>query len=208
MAAGHFDRDKLLQTINGFHGFRALLLYLLNLVNDMNMKMNKLAVAIAAMAMMGAALAAADTASLAVSATVENACAISAGTLAFGTLTLGVNPGMGTVTPANKDADSGATISIVCTNGATAAITAGLGVQPSGTVRRMISGSDYLAYELYTDAGRGTVLDSTTGAIAYTGTGATTTDKAVYGRITGAQLAAAKKGSYADTVAMTITYTP
>ena len=65
-----------------------------------------------------------------------------------------------------------------------------------------------LAYELYTSAARTTVLDAEMGSIPYLGTGATTTTEAIYGRITGAQLAAAKKGSYADTVAMTITYTP
>ena len=61
--------------------------------------------------------------------------------------------------------------------------------------------------ELYTDAGRATVFNATN-SISYTGTGAATTNQAVYGRITGAQLAAAKKGSYTDTVAMIITYTP
>lgn len=174
----------------------------------MNTKFSKLALAIGALVMAGGAMAATDTANLGVGATVENACAIGAGTLGFGTLALEVNAGLGTVTAANHNADSGATISIVCTNGASAAITAGLGANAAGSVRKMISGSDLLAYELYTDSGRGTVLDATTGSIAYTGTGAATTDKAVYGRITGAQLAAAKKGSYADTVAMTITYTP
>lgn len=172
----------------------------------MNTKLNKLALVIGAMVMAGSAMAATDTANLAVGATVENACAISGGTLAFGTLALEVNAGLGTVTAANHDADSGTTISIVCTNGASAAITAGLGANAAGSVRKMISGTDLLAYELYTDSGRGTVLDSTTGSISYTGTGATTTNKAIYGRITGAQLAAAKKGTYADTVAMTITY--
>ena len=174
----------------------------------MNTKMNKLALAIAAMAMAGAAMAASDTANLAVSATVENACAISAGTLAFGTLALEVNAGLGTVSAANHDADSGSTISIVCTNGASAAITGDLGANATGSVRKMASGANRLAYELYTDSGRGTVLDTSTGAISYTGTGAATTDKAIFGRITGAQLAAAKKGSYSDVVAMTITYTP
>jgi spore coat protein U-like protein len=185
-----------------------LLLLIEILENEMTVKMNKLAIAIASMMLAGAAMAATDTANLAVSATVENACAISAGTLAFGTLALEVNAGMGTVTGANHDADSGTSIKIACTNGASAAITGDLGANATGSVRKMASGADRLSYELYTDSGRGTVLDATTGAISYTGTGATTTDKAIFGRITGAQLAAAKKGSYSDTVAMTITYTP
>ncbi len=174
----------------------------------MNKKIARFAVAIGTLVLAGGAMAATDTANLTVGATVENACAISAGSLSFGTLALEVNAGLGTVTAANHDADSGASISVVCTNGASAAITGGLGANAAGSVRKMISGSDLLSYELYTDSGRGTVLDTTTGSIAYTGTGAATTNKAVYGRITGAQLAAAKKGTYSDTVALTITYTP
>jgi spore coat protein U-like protein len=168
----------------------------------------KLALVIGAMVINGAAMAATDTADLAVSATVVNACAIGPGSLDFGSLALEVNAGLGTVTGTNHDADSAASISIVCTNGASAAITGGLGLNAVGSVRKMISGSDLLAYELYTASNRSTVLDTTAGSIAYTGTGATTTDKAIYGRITSAQLAAAKKGTYADTVALTITYTP
>ena len=172
----------------------------------MNTKMNKLALAIAAMVMAGSAMAATDTANLAVSATVENACAIGAGTLAFGTLTLGVNTGAGTVTPVNKDVDSSA-ISLACTLDASATITAGVGANSAGAVRNMISGSDLLAYELFTTAGRTVVLNGAN-SIPYTGTGAATTTTVIYGRITGAQLAAAKKGVYADTVAMVVNYTP
>ena len=87
------------------------------------------------------------------------------------------------------------------------AITAGLGANAVGSVLDMDSGVDRLAYELYTNAGRATVLNAAN-SISYTGTGAATTTQAIYGRITGAQLAAAKKGSYPDTVGMTITYTP
>ena len=176
----------------------------------MNAKLNKIALAIGALAIAGSAMAtpATDSANLVVSAVVENACAIGAGTLNFGTLALEVNAGLGTVSAANHDANSGTSISIVCTNGASAAITGDLGLNASGAVRRMKSGSDALAYELYTDVGLGTVLDASSGSISYSGTGAATTDKAVYGRITGAQLAATKKGSYSDTVGLTITYTP
>ena len=169
--------------------------------------MTKNIIVAASMLLAGGVWAATDTANLAVSATVVNVCAIGPGTLAFGSLGLGVNAGAGTLNPANHDADSGSTISIVCTNGASAAITAGPGANAVGSVRNMISGANVLAYELYTDTGRGTVLNASN-SIAYTGTGAATTTQAIYGRITGAQLAAAKKGSYTDTVAMIITYTP
>lgn len=171
-------------------------------------KINKLALAICVMGLTGGAWAATDTANLAVSARVENACAIGPGTLDFGTLALDVNAGLGTVTGANHDASTGSSISIACTKDAAASITAGLGSNASSSIRRMDSAGDKLAYELYTSTLRDTVLDTTTGSIAYTGTGEATTATTIYGRITGAQLAAAKKGNYTDTVAMTITYTP
>lgn len=176
----------------------------------MNTKMNKLALAIGILAMAGATTAATEGADLAVGATVENACAIGPGTLAFGSnLSMAVNSDGTAGSTANVDADTGTTISIICTTGASAAITAGLGLNAAATtVRKMISGADLLTYELYTSGARTTVLDTTTGSIAYTGTGAATTTTAVYGRILGSALAAAKKGSYGDTVAMTITYTP
>ena len=172
----------------------------------MNARMTKIAVAATALFLSASTWAATDTANLAVSATVVNVCAIGPGTLAFGSMGLGVNSGAGTLNPVNHDADSGSTISVVCTNGTSAAITAGFGANALVTTRRMISGIDLLTYELYTDAGRLTVL-SPLNAIAYTGTGLVTS-QTVYGRITGGQLAAAKKGSYTDTVAMTITYNP
>lgn len=176
----------------------------------MNTKLSKLALAISAMAMVGTSIAATDTANLTVGASVVNACAIGPGTLNFGALGLVVVPGAGTVgVNGDNDADSGATMSVVCTNGASATIGGGLGLNAAGAVRKMISGADLLTYELYADAGRLTVLDNTVpGSIAYTGTGAATTTDAIYGRVTAAQLAAAVKGTYSDTVALTITYTP
>jgi spore coat protein U-like protein len=178
---------------------------------DMNTKMSKLALAIGALVMAGGAMAATDTANLAVTATVVNNCAIGPGTLAFGsTLSRAVNSGLGTAgTTANVNADSGATVSIICTNGASATITGGLGLNAAaGTVRKMISGTDLLAYQLYTTAARTIALDTTTGSIPYTGTGSATTTTAIYGQILAADLNAAKKGSYSDTVALTLTYTP
>lgn len=174
----------------------------------MNTKMSQLALAISAIAISGASMAATDTANLTVGASVVNACAIGPGTLAFGSLSLAVNANGTAGSTVDVDADSGTSISIICTSGASAAITAGLGANAAVSVRNMISGADLLPYELYTDAGRLTVLDTTTGSIPYTGTGAATTTTAVFGRILGTDIAAAKKGTYADTVAMTITYTP
>lgn len=122
--------------------------------------------------MVGTAMAApgSDTASLGVGAVVVNSCAIGSGSVDFGVLGVAVVPGAGTAgVNGNNDADSGATISIVCTNGASATIKAEAGLHDAGAIRKMISGADSLAYELYTDSGRDTVLNPAT--IAYTGRG-------------------------------------
>ena len=170
---------------------------------------NKIAFTLCIAALSTSALADTDTSTLTVGATVQNNCAIGNGALSFGTRTLSVTKGAGTAgTIADVDADSGTSISIICTNGASAAINADTGANANSGVRRMVSGLNFLAYELYTDAGRATVLDGTTGSIAYTGTGAATTTTAIYGRIAGADLQAAPAGVYADTVALTVTYTP
>lgn len=171
-------------------------------------KLSRFALAIGALAVTaGTALAATDSANLSVGATVQNACAIGPGTLSFGSnLALAVTAGAGTIgSTAAVDADSGTSVEVVCTLGATAAITGDFGANFAGSVRKMISGTDLLTYELYTTTGRTTILNPA--SIAYTGTGAND-NVAIFGRITGAALAAAKKGSYTDTVALTITYTP
>lgn len=178
---------------------------------NMTANMSKLALAIGAMAMAGGAWAATETGNLTVGATVQNACAIGPGALSFGTnLKLAV-AASGTIgTTSDVDANSGATISIICTNGAAAAITGDAG-QNNASGRRMVGSSgagngEYLAYALYTDSPGGIPLDDTTGAIAYNGTGSATTSTMVYGRILGSALAAAKAGVYGDTVVLTITY--
>jgi spore coat protein U-like protein len=177
----------------------------------MNTKMTKLAMAIGAMAMAGAAMATTDGSTLAVSATVSNNCAISNGTIAFSTIQLAANKGVGTIgTTAAAAANSGSTISVICTNGASAAITGGLGSNGSGAIRKMIGGpgpgTDLLTYELYSDSLHTTVFN-TSNSIAYAGTGLATS-VIIYGGITGADIALAKAGSYADSVPLTITYTP
>jgi spore coat protein U-like protein len=173
----------------------------------MKTQMTKLALAFGAMAMAGAAMAATDGSTLAVSATVLNNCAISNGTIAFSTIQLATNKGVGTIgTTAAAAANSGSTISVICTNGATAAITGSVGANGSGAVRKMKAGAEFLTYELYSDSAQGTVFN-TLNPIAYAGTGLAT-NVVIYGGITAADLAVAKAGAYADTVPLTITYTP
>jgi spore coat protein U-like protein len=177
----------------------------------MRTKMSKLALALGLIAAAGATMAAAltDTANLTVNATVQNACAIGPGTLGFGNISMAVTAGAGTAAAtAAVDADSGTSVAIVCTTGSSATVTGDNGSNySSGRRMRILATADYLGYELYTSAGRTTVLDTSAGSIAYTGTGADGY-VTIYGRITAANLAAAKAGTYTDVVALTVTYTP
>jgi spore coat protein U-like protein len=172
----------------------------------MQFNVKKVAMGIAFLASAGAALA--ETANLSVSATVQTVCAISDGTLPFGNISPVINGDATVATPANVDLDSGATVEVACTNGATGTITADSGLNADGALRRMRLGvtTDYLPYELYTSAARSTVLNDTN-AISYTGKGSTES-VTVYGRILGTDLQSAKVGSYSDNVALTITYAP
>ena len=151
----------------------------------------------------GAALAGTDTSSLTVSATVAASCTIDASAgLAFGSYDPVV---------ANKttDLDASGLISTTCTNGSAATITLGQGANLDAAstdavpLRRMVGGTtDFLAYALFTDGGRTTTWDNTTGnPVTGTGVAVNTT---VFGRIPAAQNVPAN--SYNDTVLATITF--
>lgn len=172
----------------------------------MNTKMSKIALFVGALAATGGVWAASDTAHLDVGATVNNACAIGEGYLSFGTIALPVNSGVGT-RDSSLAIDASAAVPVVCTNGATAAITGDMGLNGGGSSRKMASGSDLLGYQLYTSSARTTVLDTGTGAIPYTGTGSTES-VLIYGRMEVADIMMAKRGNYNDTVQLTITYSP
>jgi len=156
-----------------------------------------LAAAVSSLSLCGAALAD-DTANLAVSATVNPTCKLTAGpTLSFGV-----------VSPlANTDVQ--ADITWVCTSGFNTSIKLGSG---SGTIanRTMHAGASALAYQLYTDATRTTVFgDGTAGSstVAVSGTGyASPANVTVYGRVLAAAAGAAPVGSYTDTVLVTIVF--
>ena len=186
----------------------------------MKLKPNQLTVALAALTMANFCFADADTANLTVSASVANVCAIGSGTLNFGTLSLGVGGSpVGTLsagtnsrkstnlTSSTNAADASTTVPVICTNAASASVTAALGSNAVGNARKMVSGSTLLTYELYADSARTTVLNASTGSISYTGTGTAET-VTIYGRVAAADIASATKGNYSDTVALTITYTP
>ena len=143
------------------------------------------------------------TSSIAVSATVNANCLITAGALGFGTYDpVSAN--------ASSPLDGSATLTVTCTQGAAAKIMLGQGAhQDSGStdgtpIRRMMSGSTYLSYQLYKDVAGGVVWGNTDGThVAYTGTGSSGS-VSVYGRVAAGQNVPA--GSYTDTVLATINF--
>lgn len=128
---------------------------------------------------------------------ITNACtALTAGDLNFGTQ--GVLSG---------NVDQTSTINVTCTTGAPYAVklNAGANAATAGDVntRRMKdTGTNYVAYNLYSNSAGGTVWENTTG-VSRTGTGASETIT-VYGRVP--VQATPPAGSYADTVTVTVTY--
>lgn len=149
-----------------------------------------------------AALAGTGTADMSISASVTNNCSLTAGSLAFGAY----DP-----TSATPNDNSG-TLSLTCTSGASATLTLGQGLNPdtgngssdAAPLRRMKSGTNYLAYSLYQDSGRATAWGNTAGTgMSTTGTGSAQT-MTFYGRMAASQNAPA--GSYSDTLTATVTF--
>ena len=157
----------------------------------MNSKMTKLMMAIGALTLAGGAMAASSDSNLVMSAVVVNACSIGPGTMAFGPGLSFVTSGGTSGTQANVDVPS-SLISYVCTNGASASITGGLGLNPDVTARRMTNGAQFLTYELYTTDIRNVKLGQSagqTGSIPATADGTPKT-ATIHGRILGADLSA------------------
>jgi spore coat protein U-like protein len=133
------------------------------------------------------------------SATVTANCTVSTSALAFGNVD--------STSASNVDATGGLTIT--CTNGSAWTASAGVGAGTGATyaTRKMTAGANLLNYNIYTTAARTTVWGDgtgTTATVAGTGTG-TGQSVTVYGRVAGGQTGV-PIGSYADTVAVTITY--
>jgi spore coat protein U-like protein len=146
-------------------------------------------------------LAATSTASLGVSAQILDACTIAATPVAFGDYDH---------TAGSAKTASGS-VTETCTNGTAATITLGEGLHaklasvPGVPLRQMASGTDLMAYFLYSDAGAGTLWGNTPATgVAQTGTGDAGTTLTVYGFITAGQNVPV--GSYADTVLATVTF--
>jgi spore coat protein U-like protein len=157
-------------------------------------------VAVMATSFGSTASAATATANLGVSATVTNNCTISTAALAFGSY----DP---VVANASANLDGTGTVTVACTKGATATVGLGLGANALASVRRMTDGStNYLSYELYSDAGRTTVWGNAGAALYSPGAAPSKAARnfTVYGRVTSNQDVPA--GSYNDTVVATVNF--
>ncbi|WP_050043848.1 spore coat U domain-containing protein [Bradyrhizobium sp. LTSPM299] len=146
-----------------------------------------------------------STATLSVSIVITAACTINPATLIFASTS-----GTTLITTA---VNGSSTVSVTCTGGSPYSIAMDNGSNASGSQRRMISGANFLSYNLYVDAAHtlpwSTATNSTTCTTAGdcflgTGNGAAQTVN-IYG-VVPTTATAPPPGTYTDTVTMTITF--
>jgi spore coat protein U-like protein len=154
------------------------------------------AIALAAIPVAAAAQTAQTT--MDVSATVVEACVVTATNLAFGTY----DP------TASSPADAASAITVTCTPGTVYSVGLNAGATAGATVtsRQMASGSDRLGYGLYQDAARSVNWGNMPGTDTPAAATASLTPSVltVYGRVPAQQ--ALPVGSYTDTVTITVSY--
>ncbi len=164
------------------------------------MKQLQLAILSTPLLLAGApALAATATDTFQVSATVLDACSVTAGDLAFGNVDL----------LSGTDVDATSSIEVTCSTGTAYDVGIGPGTADGATTssRQMGDGdTGALDYALYSDGTRdtnwGDVVDTDT--VAGTGDGGVQT-LTVFGRVPSGQTGVAA-GAYTDTVTVTVTY--
>lgn len=147
-----------------------------------------------------AALAATDTTTFAVTASIGDSCTVTATDLGFGNY----DPGTG------SDLDANSSVTAKCTSGTgyTIGLDAGTGSGATTDNRLMTvsGGTETLGYGLYQDADRTINWDDVGGTSPVTGTGdGTDQTHTVYGRIPGGQTSAVV-GTYSDTITVTISF--
>jgi spore coat protein U-like protein len=134
-----------------------------------------------------------------VSANVIRKCTVQALALSFGAY----DP-----IDANRTAplDGQSTLTVSCTKGTSVMVALDNGTNAQGQVRRMISGKEFLAYELYKDNGRSQRWGDT-GDERYDAGVAPSRDPrqfVVYGRVAAGQDVA--EGNFQDTVVVTVQF--
>lgn len=139
-----------------------------------------------------AAYAATTSTTFAVTATVTATCLVTALPLVFGNY-------------AGNQLDGTSTITVTCTSLTHYDVGLNNGANASGTQRRMLSGGDYLNYELYTASGRTIRWDDIGGTTVVSGDGTGLPQTlTVYGRIPANQNP--PTGVYTDTINVTLSY--
>jgi len=132
-----------------------------------------------------------------VSARVEAVCEVTASDLSFGTYTAqGGTPLQGTTL-----------LRATCTPGSSYNVGLNEGTSPGATVnqRKMVSGTQALNYQLYSDSARSKIWGNTTGTDTVTGVGTgLAQDHTVFGGVPAAQVVPA--GDYQDTITVRVYY--
>lgn len=175
----------------------------------MKFGLNKFAIALVTITMAGSALAVNDSATFGVSATVASECVVGNTTaMAFGTLAM-LDSATGGRSTAKNNAT--ATFDAACTNGSalpTLQFSSGNGGGTAFALKN--AGSDLIAYTLYEGTADSGTLIAHNSAAAFTGFSADGAVKSL--SVTGKVLAADKdgkpQGAYADTVTITVGFTP
>lgn len=126
----------------------------------------------------------------------EDCDIVSAGDLDFGSAG---------VLAANVDVTS--TLSVQCTNSTTydIGLNAGVGTGASTTTRKMMDGSEFVDYQLFSDSGRAANWGNTVGTDTVSSTGdGSANSHTIYGRVPVQSTPSA--GTYFDTVTVTVTF--
>jgi spore coat protein U-like protein len=146
-----------------------------------------------------------STATLSVSIVITASCTINPATLVFAS-----TAGTSLITTA---VNGSSTVSVTCTSGSPYSIAMDNGANASGSRRRMISGGNFLNYNLYVDAAHtqpwSTAINSTTCTTSgdcFLGTGNGSAQSVnIYG-VVPTTATAPPSGTYTDTVTMTVTF--
>jgi spore coat protein U domain-containing protein, fimbrial subunit CupE1/2/3/6 len=140
-----------------------------------------------------------STGNMAISASVTNTCSITnSPSISFGSY----SPLAGT------DLDVNGTISVACTKGTVATITLDAGGNSThavGTTRAMVSGTNYLSYEIYSNSGLTTVWGTgANGVQEPAAPSKAAVNYTAFGRVPNSQDVPA--GSYSDSVNITVSF--
>lgn len=167
------------------------------------MNRNSLALIAAAVALAvagSAGAASTKTATFNVSASVNDNCTVSATDLAFGAFT------------ASADVTNTSSVKVRCTNGTGYTVKLNEGSSGSFATRKLFNGSDFLAYNLYKDAGHTSIWgngSNSTFTNGGTGTGLSAAKEVtytVYGKLPVSGNEDAPVGNYADTITVSVDY--